>query len=483
MRKIITILSCLLWSLAGIAQEGIQFQNITLSEALAKAKAENKLVFMDCYTAWCGPCKFMANTLFTQKEAGDFFNPRFVCVKYDMEKGEGKRLNDNWHLAMYPQFIIFRPDSVVQHRILGASDDLPSFIQRVERGLNKKTALCYMHEMYAKGGMSKKQLLDYKVTLFEGGAPEEIQMKVREELMSRLTEKDKLKKYFWPWFDDLFCLVGTEDFNLIRANISTFEKNIGREKLIVFMLDRYKRVLKNHIIEEKKWPSYQPYVSLEELKKQIDELPFREKQELVALVEMARFEKEDKPAELMTVIEQNIPVWNSDNFNLLLESFVHVKNVTKAEMARMATALEKVQAGPQGKEIRYLDFFIDKWKAESHVGTRFEDLNLKMALAKAKRMQKMLFIDGYTAWCGPCKRMAENVFPQEVVGDYMNPKFICVKYDLERGEGLELAKKYKIQAYPTFLIMDGDGNLLHTLVGGDNAERFIERMEKEVSQD
>ena len=62
------------------------------SEALAKAKAENKLVFMDCYTSWCGPCKYMTETIFPQEKAGEFFNPKFVCVKFDMEKGEGKEL-------------------------------------------------------------------------------------------------------------------------------------------------------------------------------------------------------------------------------------------------------------------------------------------------------------------------------------------------------------------------------------------------------
>ena len=88
MKKLFTLTAALLCSVMLFAQ-GVNFQNLTYAEALEKAKAENKLVFMDCYTSWCGPCKMMTNEVFPQKEAGDYFNPLFVCVKFDMEKGEG----------------------------------------------------------------------------------------------------------------------------------------------------------------------------------------------------------------------------------------------------------------------------------------------------------------------------------------------------------------------------------------------------------
>ena len=76
MKHIYTLLLGLLaWS-ASMAQEGVNFRDITFEEALKQAKSENKLVFMDCYTSWCGPCKNMADKVFPQKAAGDYFNPR-----------------------------------------------------------------------------------------------------------------------------------------------------------------------------------------------------------------------------------------------------------------------------------------------------------------------------------------------------------------------------------------------------------------------
>ena len=71
-------------------QDGIHFMdNPTWQEVLKQAKEQNKMIFMDCYTVWCGPCKVLAKEIFSQKKVGDFFNAHFVNVKYDMEKGDG----------------------------------------------------------------------------------------------------------------------------------------------------------------------------------------------------------------------------------------------------------------------------------------------------------------------------------------------------------------------------------------------------------
>lgn len=66
--------------------EGIKFEDITFNEALKKAKEQGKLIFMDCYTTWCGPCKMMSNQVFKQKQVGDFFNQNFVNLKVDMKR-------------------------------------------------------------------------------------------------------------------------------------------------------------------------------------------------------------------------------------------------------------------------------------------------------------------------------------------------------------------------------------------------------------
>lgn len=200
MKTIYLLITCLLIQGGVFAQEGVNFRDLTFNEALAQAKAEKKMVFMDCYTSWCGPCKNMTNNVFPQKAAGDYFNPRFVCVKYDMEKGEGKELADKFEVHAYPTFIVFRPDGTIQHRVVG-SDNLETFIQRIERGLNKKTSLPYLNERYEKGKMNKQELMTYKEILSEAGEDEKAG-KVYKELLPRLTSKDKVQKEFWPIYED-----------------------------------------------------------------------------------------------------------------------------------------------------------------------------------------------------------------------------------------------------------------------------------------
>ncbi|QDP85955.1 DUF255 domain-containing protein [Chryseobacterium sp. SNU WT5] len=107
-------------------------------------------------------------------------------------------------------------------------------------------------------------------------------------------------------------------------------------------------------------------------------------------------------------------------------------------------------------------------------GMKFEEnKSFKELLATAKKENKLLFLDAYTTWCGPCKQMAKNVFPQETVGNFYNANFVNSKIDMEKGEGIEIAKKYNVRAYPTYLFINGDGELIHRVTSYYDAPEFI----------
>lgn len=95
------------------------------------------------------------------------------------------------------------------------------------------------------------------------------------------------------------------------------------------------------------------------------------------------------------------------------------------------------------------------------------------ALEKAKAEQKPIFVDAYASWCGPCKRMAAQVFPQKEVGELFNAKFINVKMDMEKGEGPAFAKKFPVRAYPTLLFITPQEEKFHEHVGGLDAEGLL----------
>lgn len=107
-------------------------------------------------------------------------------------------------------------------------------------------------------------------------------------------------------------------------------------------------------------------------------------------------------------------------------------------------------------------------------GIKFEDSNFAAILAKAKKENKLVFIDAYASWCGPCKLMVKNIFPLKTVGDYYNGHFINAKIDMEKGEGIGLAKKYNVKAFPTYLFINGDGEEVHRTLGYVEENDFIQ---------
>ena len=135
-KRLIPLMVCLLLGGVAFAQGGVEFRDLTFDEALVKAKAEKKLVFVDCYTAWCAPCKAMAKDVFPQKAAGDFFNPRFISLKIDMEKDEGKELAQKWNIRVFPTYLILDPQGEIVYTSQGyiPAEEL---IRRMNEGLEQ----------------------------------------------------------------------------------------------------------------------------------------------------------------------------------------------------------------------------------------------------------------------------------------------------------------------------------------------------------
>ena len=106
-------------------------------------------------------------------------------------------------------------------------------------------------------------------------------------------------------------------------------------------------------------------------------------------------------------------------------------------------------------------------------GIQFFDGNWKDAMAKARAEDKLLFVDAFAKWCGPCKSMAKNVFTKQEVGDYFNANFINLKLDMEEADGITFGHKYQVSAYPTLFFIDGEGKVVKTVRGAQQADKLI----------
>lgn len=114
-------------------------------------------------------------------------------------------------------------------------------------------------------------------------------------------------------------------------------------------------------------------------------------------------------------------------------------------------------------------------------GINFQNTSLKDILAKAKAEKKLVFLDAFAAWCGPCKMMEKNIFPLPAVSEYYNANFINARFDMEKGEGREIAMKYGVRSYPTFLFLNGDGEVVLKNYGYMGEQDFL-TIAKEANQ-
>lgn len=140
-------------------EKGISFKHEAWADILKLAKAENKLIFVDCYTSWCGPCKMLAKTVFRDAKVGLLMNSKFINVKMDMEKGEGIDIRSKYDIKAYPTLLFINSDEEVEHRIVGvvSSDD---FIKGANDVLSGKGLAIYMKK-YKNGVRDTTFLREY----------------------------------------------------------------------------------------------------------------------------------------------------------------------------------------------------------------------------------------------------------------------------------------------------------------------------------
>ena len=168
MKKILLFAIIGLFSFAHTQAQGIEFFHGTFAEALTKAKTENKLVFMDAFAEWCGPCKRMAATVFTDEKVGKFMNANFICLKTDMEKGEGPELSRKFDVSAYPTLLFLNSEGGLVQRNVGA---LPAdgFIAAAKQALGKIDNTKEFEKSYAEGKREPELILAYVRALNRAG--------------------------------------------------------------------------------------------------------------------------------------------------------------------------------------------------------------------------------------------------------------------------------------------------------------------------
>ena len=160
MKKIFYMIVFLMLGTLGNLSAQITLFKGTFDEALKKAQQEKKDLFVDFFAEWCGPCKMMASEVFTQKEVGEFFNNRFICVQVDVDTQENKDIAKRYNVTALPTMVFISRVGKELRRVQG-SVPAESLIKEAKIATGEELSFEQLYEKYKK----KKNDLDVQQQL------------------------------------------------------------------------------------------------------------------------------------------------------------------------------------------------------------------------------------------------------------------------------------------------------------------------------
>ena len=208
--------------------KGIAFETGTWLQALEKAKVENKFIFMDCYTSWCGPCKMLAKNVFADPDVASFFDEHFVNVKFDMEKGEGKELKEKFGVKAYPTLNFINGEGELVHCTVGAPD-VAGLLAEGQAVLDGKGLMALM-KAYEAGN----RVPDFIVSYLEALGKADRSLEAEKVCLDYFATLDKAKlheKAYWDLFAQYVKDVDSDVFAYVYENREAFYQAIGEKEV------------------------------------------------------------------------------------------------------------------------------------------------------------------------------------------------------------------------------------------------------------
>lgn len=236
------LLSLLILGMGQLTAQGIEFFNGTWEEAVAKAEAEEKLIFVDAYASWCGPCKRMAKNVFPNDRVGEFYNKNFVSLKWDMEKDpNGIKFRQKYPVSAFPTLYYIDFTGEVVENVRGAQM-VEQFIELGKKALLSVDRSDLYAADYEKGDRSPDLMYNYIKALNKVGKPS--QKITNDYLRSQddLTSEGNLKIIFEGTME-----ADSKAFELLTENRSAIEAIFGAENVRARIIDACRNTVKKAI--------------------------------------------------------------------------------------------------------------------------------------------------------------------------------------------------------------------------------------------
>lgn len=442
----------------------------SFDKAIEISEKTKKPIFINCYAAWALPCVGMDQVVFNNKPFAQWMDKHFVNLWIDMVNSEeGKKIAEKYNINTFAQYLVIDAKGNIIHRIIGG-EPLPKFQQSVSKALSQKTSLQGMNKIYAEGGKKSKDptfIREYLKVIYKAGERDKYE-KIINQYLKNIPQTDWYKKENWELVAREMKTVNSPMFLELEKNKEKFLKH-NPDSIIAHRLDAMfsMEFFYTAIGREEPYDQEKEEILYQRAKK----AGVLSDSQAFVFYEVGKLKHEKKYTELVQLLEKNTPLIDERYAEMIDYSLATIPNLNKKEKEIIKNYITQKVQNPRYQDRTVYKNILKKFNQQD--GINFSKLQFAEALEKAKQTEQLLFIDAYTSWCGPCKMMANDVFTQSEVGKIFNEKFINLKIDMEKGEGKVLAQKYNVTAYPTFLLVDHNGHLVHKVIGAMDKTTFI----------
>lgn len=396
--------------------KGTQFFKGTFAQALAKAKQENKKLMVDCYTLWCGPCRYMATNVFPNDTLGKFMNEHFVCMKLDMEHGEGPERNKTFNVKAYPTFIFFDADGKEMNRFEGMAYQ-DEFQKRCERILKGEAPISEETKKEEAQQRKQKEKAAEKDTIIDEGKGVNFikgsEVRFADVLAQAKRENKRVLVDFWAtWCHACIqmnktTLRDTRIGNLLNYTFVNYSVDMDHDPDGKELVEKYKiQAFPTYLILNPDGTVYNRVVG-------------------------------SNPVEPFAKALTDALLGKEDQFIMLERMQAEAKNKARAE--RQAKLTNSPKATPKTK-VKFL------------AGT---DIEKGIKAAKAKKKNLMVF---FTDGDYKSDYVEKYAFNDDKIAAYLNKGFICMFIDANSKQGDAQMKKYEVdESFPGFLLFNSKG--------------------------
>lgn len=226
--------------------------NPSWANVLDRAQQTGKVIFLDGYTAWCAPCKKMEKEVFTRTEIANYFNQKFINVKYDMEGGEGSILKERFGVQAFPTYLFITPEGQVVHRIIGAHTAGNDFFDWSKMAVTPGKSYVELEQRYQNGERSPAMMFDYMLVLHMAGELEK-EARLKGDYLALMTKDHFMDISYWSAIKRFLDNPTSREFRILLDNRKEIGTAVGQadvDEKIYETIDQQIKTNRNFIAYE-----------------------------------------------------------------------------------------------------------------------------------------------------------------------------------------------------------------------------------------